>query len=196
MEAAEIAIVQRRDLASGTPLVERALADQNKPQLSPAERGKALALKLLRGTFARDALKERVHAAMHHGTVTVVRPNGTEVVKPAAEVLPPAENLGFQTTIQRWWADEVFDKEGRDQTLRTVFTHDHFGPSTHQQVGLYATVLVEPPGSTWVHNETGQALHTRADGGPTSWRPPRPTSARGSRQTNPRARRAPGLPHR
>ena len=102
------------------------------------------------GTFARDALKERVHAAMHHGTVTVVRPNGTEVVKPAAEVLPPAENLGFQTTIQRWWADEVFDKEGRDQTLRTVFTHDHFGASSIQQHGFYNALVVEPKGTQWL----------------------------------------------
>ena len=56
-----------------------------------------------------------------------------------------------------------------------IFTHDHFGPSTHQQVGLYATVLIEPAGSKWVHNETGTQLYTRtgpepsADGGPTSW---------------------------
>ena len=54
--------------------------------------------------------------------------------------------------------------------LGIIFTHDHYGPSTHQQVGLYATVLTEPPGATWVHNETGvPLLHAAPDGGPTSW---------------------------
>jgi len=78
--------------------------------------------------------------------------------------------LGAQTTVQRWWADPVLLKNGEDQTLRTVFTHDHFGPSTHQQVGLYAGLVVEPENSTWVHNETGVPLSTgRDDGGPTSW---------------------------
>ena len=61
-----------------------------------------------------------------------------------------------------------------DGGVGSVFTHDHFGPSTHQQVGLYATVLVEPQGTAWLHNETavlmgGAAGQVRPDGGPTSW---------------------------
>jgi hypothetical protein len=59
---------------------------------------------------------------------------------------------------------------GKDRTLRTVFTHDHFGPSTHQQVGLYAGLVVEPTGSQWRDPETGVIFGTRFDGGPTSWR--------------------------
>ena len=78
--------------------------------------------------------------------------------------------LGAQTTVQRWWADPVLDNNNKDRTLRTVFTHDHFGPSTHQQAGLYAGLVVEPAGSQWYHNETGVQLGTRTlDGGPTSW---------------------------
>ncbi|HEY0782286.1 MAG TPA: hypothetical protein VGE98_07530, partial [Thermoanaerobaculia bacterium] len=76
-----------------------------------------------------------------------------------------------------------------DRTLRTVFTHDHFGPSTHQQAGLYAGLVVEPKGSEWLNNEdgkqfggfdpaTGQNFPSRKstqngvtvqDGGPTTW---------------------------
>ena len=56
------------------------------------------------------------------------------------------------------------DNAGNDRTLRTVFTHDHFGPSTHQQAGLYAGLVIEPAGSTWFHNETGAQLS--ANGGP------------------------------
>ena len=71
-----------------------------------------------------------------------------------------------------------------DRTIRTVFTHDHFSPSTHQQTGLYAGLVVEPRGSTWLDNATGDPLGTRPgagatfgpdgtvalqDGGPTSW---------------------------
>jgi manganese oxidase len=76
--------------------------------------------------------------------------------------------LGAQTTIQRWYLDPLVDDQGFDRTLRTVFTHDHFGPSTHQQAGLYAGLLVEPQGSTWTGND-GTPFGTRTDGGPTSW---------------------------
>ncbi|MBK9517187.1 MAG: hypothetical protein IPO09_07480 [Anaeromyxobacter sp.] len=79
---------------------------------------------------------------------------------------------GARTTLQRWYSDPVVNAMGVHRGLGVIFSHDHYGPSTHQQVGLYATVLVEPPGSTWVHNETGAPLYdtaTRRDGGPTSW---------------------------
>jgi hypothetical protein len=77
--------------------------------------------------------------------------------------------LGAQTTIQRWYLDPLVDDNGVDRTLRTVFTHDHFGPSTHQQAGLYAGLVVEPEGSTWTSNDGQTPFGARADGGPTSW---------------------------
>jgi hypothetical protein len=77
---------------------------------------------------------------------------------------------GAQTTIQRWYLDPLVDDQGVDRTLRTVFTHDHFGPSTHQQAGLYAGLLVEPLKSTWRDPETGLNMGSRSDGGPTSWK--------------------------
>ncbi|HVE78353.1 MAG TPA: hypothetical protein VNA89_05810 [Gemmatimonadaceae bacterium] len=80
------------------------------------------------------------------------------------------EWLGAQETIQRWYADQTLNNAGQDRTLRTVFTHDHFGPSTHQQTGLYAGLVTEPKGSTWRDPETGNTYGTRADGGPTSWK--------------------------
>ena len=64
---------------------------------------------------------------------------------------------GAQRTVQRWYADPIFDtrpatnaNSGRDYTLRTVFTHDHFGPSSHQQHGLYAALVIEPSNSVWL----------------------------------------------
>jgi hypothetical protein len=83
--------------------------------------------------------------------------------------------LGAQTTVQRWWADPITNQDGTGRTLRTIFTHDHFGPSTHQQTGLYAGLVIEPKGSSWFQNETGVQLGTNSgtglgqDGGPTSW---------------------------
>jgi hypothetical protein len=77
--------------------------------------------------------------------------------------------LGARTTIQRWFSDPVYNTDKIHRGLGTTFTHDHLGPSTHQQVGLYATMLSEPPGSKWLQNETGEVLGTRDDGGPTSW---------------------------
>ncbi|WP_375459504.1 hypothetical protein [uncultured Enterovirga sp.] len=54
----------------------------------------------------------------------------------------------FQTTVQRWFADPILSNTGdgkaADRTLRTVFTHDHFGPSNIQQHGYYAALLIEP----------------------------------------------------
>jgi hypothetical protein len=89
------------------------------------------------------------------------------------------EWLGSRVTLQRWFIDPLVDRDGIDRGLCIVFTHDHYGPSTFQQVGLYSTLLAEPAESTWRHNETGDLLGTRGegcldpspgcDGGPTSW---------------------------
>lgn len=102
---------------------------------------------------------------------------------------------GAQTTIQRWWADPVLNgkpggksdqRDVKDRTLRTVFTHDHFGPSSHQHHGFYAALVVEPRNSKWsfldgrdmggadekgnplrvINPETGKE---HQDGGPTSY---------------------------
>jgi hypothetical protein len=102
--------------------------------------------------------------------------------KPCPEHPTPANPqcqswMGAQTTIQRWYLDPLLDNSGKDRTLRTVFTHDHFGPSTHQQAGLYAGLLVEPKGSSWRNSEDGAPMGrpanlppVRPDGGPTSWK--------------------------
>jgi hypothetical protein len=114
---------------------------------------------------------------------------------------PHDSYVGAQATIQRWSADPVFagsdeekerasygkhspkgEHEQKDLTLRTVFTHDHFGPSTHQQAGLYAGLLVEPTQSVWLDGQkAGVHYGSNAnrplgdnglppfDGGPTGW---------------------------
>jgi len=130
------------------------------------------------------------------------RPDGTNVVDSdnhsltAAGTLEPSEHpffgrtdfggcygaakgpwCGARSTMQRWFADPVVNVKGTDRGLGIIFTHDHYGPSTHQQIGLYATLLIEPAGSRWYHNETGEELYSRTgsgdhvlnDGGPTSW---------------------------
>jgi hypothetical protein len=83
---------------------------------------------------------------------------------------PPAPGKwdGAQTTIQRWDSDPLLDNLGEERTLRTIFTHDHLGPSSHQQAGLYAGLVVEPENSTW-YLPDGTPMNTRPDGGPTNW---------------------------
>ena len=95
----------------------------------------------------------------------------------------PGKFPGAQATVQRWYADPIWDcakpiqpgtaplpcTVDQDRTLRTVFTHDHFGPSTHQQVGLYAGLVIEPKDSKWFDSTTGVQLGTRFDGGPTTY---------------------------
>jgi len=126
------------------------------------------------GSFSPEEVRERIAAIRaQNGCTTTDARNGTFAC-PQARLHPfapfqRAEWLGAQTTVQRWYADPIRDNAGNDRTLRTVFTHDHFGPSTHQQAGLYAGLVIEPAGSTWRHNETGALLGGRHDGGPTSW---------------------------
>jgi len=152
------------------------------------------------GTLSPGAVRERIDAincfngyeGPHCNAALVGTPNG----KPKLEAKPHPyfgkfgreDWIGARTTMQRWFADPVVNTDGIDRGLGLIFTHDHYGPSTHQQIGLYATVLTEPAGSKWVHNETGDRLGYDpatgdpgrvdtlmdgttefSDGGPTSW---------------------------
>jgi hypothetical protein len=146
------------------------------------------------GTLSPGMVHERIEA-IHKWNLTnpqvTLDVEGNPVVNSAGQVLgsaqlpqleelahpffgpgPNGDWLGARTTIQRWFADPVVNVDTVDRGLGIIFTHDHYGPSTVQQIGLYSTVLVEPARSTWVHNETGDLLYnagTRSDGGPTSW---------------------------
>ncbi|WP_325310628.1 multicopper oxidase domain-containing protein [Longimicrobium sp.] len=78
---------------------------------------------------------------------------------------------GAQENLQRWWVDAVPRGAGTSTPLPTIFTHDHFGPSTHQQTGLYAGLLPEDSATQWRDPENPTVFYgTRFDGGPTSWR--------------------------
>jgi len=125
------------------------------------------------GTFSPDEVIERIRAIRKQNSCTGVDSgdvrDGTFTC-PKAKAHPFFGTLGAQTTVQRWYADNTLNNNGVDRTLRTVFTHDHFGPSTHQQTGLYAGLVIEPQGSVWKNPETGVVMGTRtSDGGPTSW---------------------------
>ncbi|HET9532981.1 MAG TPA: copper oxidase, partial [Blastocatellia bacterium] len=119
------------------------------------------------GTFSPDEVLERIHAINETGGLVPFGGGAKTIL--AAQPHPFFGTVGAQTTVQRWFADNVLNNLGEDRTLRTVFTHDHFGPSTHQQVGLYAGLVIEPEGSQWRHSQTGEIFGTRFDGGPTSF---------------------------
>ncbi|REG31950.1 hypothetical protein ATI61_105277 [Archangium gephyra] len=129
------------------------------------------------GTLAPGAVRERIEAINTYnttpGVTPVPAPDGRITLTPLPHPFfgagPGGEWLGARTTLQRWFFDPVVNAQGVHRGLGVIFTHDHLGPSTHQQVGLYGSVITEPPGSTWRHNETGVPLGTRSDGGPTSW---------------------------
>ncbi|MDD1610317.1 MAG: hypothetical protein LUO95_06850, partial [Methylococcaceae bacterium] len=123
------------------------------------------------GTMSPEEIHERL-AAINTATGAWQELDGSNAAKPPVCTLEGFEKGGgncVQTTVQRWYADDVTNNLGEDRTLRTVFTHDHFGPSTHQHPGLYAGLVIEPAGSVWTHNETGSPLGARKDGGPTTW---------------------------
>lgn len=115
------------------------------------------------GTFSPDEVLERIHAINAYNDL--YRP-GT----PHLAAVPGFNGvLGARTSIQRWYMDPVLNNAGEDRGMGNVYTHDHFGPSTHQQAGLYGTLLGEPAGSTWRDSDTGIVMGSRGDGGPTSW---------------------------
>ncbi|MCB2048786.1 MAG: hypothetical protein KDE32_11240 [Novosphingobium sp.] len=120
------------------------------------------------GTLARDHIGEILKAANSaHGKVDWSASGQTPrrlALKTDSNGLPI-----YQTTTQRWWADPLLDEAKRDRTISTVFTHDHFGPSTIQQHGFYSALLIEPKGSTWkkpdgtpLEDSKGQAVGTQA----------------------------------
>ncbi len=127
------------------------------------------------GTLSPGAVRERIKAINLYNSEN--SPVTTLDGRTVLEALPHPffgkygrpEWMGARTTLQRWFVDPVVNTQGIDRGLGIIFSHDHYGPSTHQQVGLYATVLIQPAGSTWLSNETGLPMYTRHDGGPTSW---------------------------
>jgi hypothetical protein len=136
------------------------------------------------GTFSPDEVRERIDAINAAGGLVGLdgeRRYLEAKVHPRFGPGPRGNWIGAMTTVQRWMADPLLDNFDDDRTIRTVFTHDHFSPSTHQQAGLYAGLLVEPERSLWVDMGTGEPMGgvdpatgrqvvRRADGGPTSWR--------------------------
>lgn len=160
------------------------------------------------GTFSPDEVRERITASKHQGG-NVKDWNGNHTTLSAKSyALPNASSkdargqcssnsednsknhpwCGAQATVQRWWADPILNDKSQDRTMRAVFTHDHYGPSSHQQHGFYAALIVEPKETVWTklvaspadvtsakpceHKTTlGGAFNQpcRNDGGPTSY---------------------------
>ncbi|HEX8140039.1 MAG TPA: multicopper oxidase domain-containing protein [Pyrinomonadaceae bacterium] len=120
------------------------------------------------GGFSPGEVRERIAAnnafQQAHGGTQIL----TAQPHPVFGAGPGNAFLGAQTTVQRWWADPLLNNQGQDRTIRTVFTHDHFSPSSHQHHGLYGALVVEPPGSQWAGLDN-QPLGGRYDGGPTSF---------------------------
>ncbi|HEV2802771.1 MAG TPA: hypothetical protein VGW12_20030 [Pyrinomonadaceae bacterium] len=121
------------------------------------------------GTFGPQEVEHRVKEINKVGGIYTT----TGGRRPLTLQNHPFFGVPAQTTIQRWLVDDVGKSVAGNRTLRNAFTHDHFGPSTHQQGGLYAGLIIEPQYSEWYHNETGALLggpsQQRDDGGPTSF---------------------------
>ncbi|HLL76133.1 MAG TPA: hypothetical protein VK421_12815, partial [Pyrinomonadaceae bacterium] len=126
------------------------------------------------GTFGDEEVVSRIQHINERGGI---RTEGGGR-RPLSPVSHPFFGKPTQVTIQRWLVDNIAgDNTDPNRTLRNAFTHDHFAPSTHQQTGLYAGLIIEPLNSDWLHNETGARLGygnsptpvRPLDGGPTSW---------------------------
>jgi hypothetical protein len=130
------------------------------------------------GTLSSDTVADRIHLANLAGGAFAADGNVSETGVRTVLTIPtthpriPRAPPTAQTTVQRWWADPLKPTAtGKPHQLETVFTHDHFGPSSHQQHGFYGALIVEEPGSKWQDMKSPVYFGSRvADGGPTSWR--------------------------
>ena len=130
------------------------------------------------GTASYEEVQDRIRAIRTFNKCAAW--SGPSEKCPRAEKHPwyGKDYMGGRVTVQRWYADpQLMPEKGTpvggdqltDKTLETVFTHDHFGASTHQQAGLYAGLIVEPKGSHFL-DENELVMGGRRDGGPTSWK--------------------------
>ena len=107
------------------------------------------------GTFSPKEVRERIAAINAQrrpvrtaGSARSRRSSSRRRIARARRRAGRAAWVGAQATVQRWCVDPLTDTPPRQGPhYMTVFTHDHFGPSTHQQVGLYGGLLVEPAGT-------------------------------------------------
>jgi hypothetical protein len=136
------------------------------------------------GTISAGTVRERIEAInCYNGHAEACKfgvgpGTGTgALLHPEKHPFFPAEGpggvdwKGARITLQRWLADPVLNVQHVDRGLGIIFTHDHYGPSTFQQIGLYSTVLIEPARSTWKHSETGNDLGCATPGGVAGFAP-------------------------
>ncbi|HEV7767738.1 MAG TPA: copper oxidase [Thermoanaerobaculia bacterium] len=135
------------------------------------------------GTFSPEEVQERIHSInLTGGLWDESRKTQRKLTAKAIAELGEGPTkgskawVGAQATVQRWWLDPLMDIQPnktkvteKDRTYMTVFTHDHFGPSTHQMIGLYGGLLIEPPNTKWTSLDGKTVFGTRYDGGPTSY---------------------------
>jgi hypothetical protein len=102
------------------------------------------------GSLSPDAVRDSIAGIRKGNDCASTAPVSVPcpIAKPAPPDvgMPPAGQdwTGAQTTVERWWADPVVDNRGVDRTLRTVFTHGHFSPSTHQHAASIADCWSSP----------------------------------------------------
>jgi len=131
------------------------------------------------GTFSPDEVRSRIQGINATGGLcttfdcsskTILKAKAIKAFGNGPKNGPQNMWLGAQATVQRWYVDSAFNtRKNDDRTYLTIFTHDHFGPSTHQESGLYGGLLVEPHCSAWTSLDGKQTYGTRDDGGPTSY---------------------------
>jgi hypothetical protein len=84
---------------------------------------------------------------------------------------------GARVTTQRWFVDPVYNVAGDDRGLGIIFTHDHYGPSSFQQID-HPMVLPRSPTSSRSASSTSSSATSSTPMKPACTWAPDPTDGR------------------
>lgn len=65
---------------------------------------------------------------------------------------------GYNNIASVFYGETLVERFYANEELNSCFFHDHLNPNSHQQHGLFASLIIEPKGSTYHDPKTGEEI--------------------------------------
>ena len=65
---------------------------------------------------------------------------------------------GYNNMASAFYGETLVERYYANKELNACFFHDHFNPNSHQQHGLFGSLIIEPKGSTYHNPKTGKKI--------------------------------------